>query len=59
MRNPGADGILGTPDDVLGSLGVARTDSNGSYVPDPVFGHDVQVTGRLYTEQSDGGIFCR
>lgn len=57
MRNPGADGILGTPDDVLGSLGVARTDLNGNYVPDPVFGHEVQVTGRTAPSNLMGAYF--
>lgn len=38
--------MLGTPDDILGSLGRVQTDSNGDYQPHAVFGHDRQVTGR-------------
>jgi cytochrome c peroxidase len=45
-RNPGADGIFNTPDDVLGSPGVARQDANGKYVFDAVFGLSPGVTGR-------------
>jgi len=45
-RHPGFDGIFETPDDVFGSLGVVRRDSNGVPVADPLFGSDTQVTGR-------------
>ena len=44
--NPGPDGSLGTPDDILGSPGVRRVDEQGAPVDDPVFGLEVQVTGR-------------
>lgn len=44
--HPGLDGTAGTPDDVLGSPGVARADEYGNAYPDPVFGTDVQVTPR-------------
>ena len=45
-RHPGFDGIFQTPDDVFGSQGVVRRDSNGVPIADPLFGFDVQVTGR-------------
>lgn len=44
--NPGVDGVEATLDDIFGSFGVARADSNGIYYEDPVFGFDPQVTGR-------------
>ena len=44
--HPGLDEIPNTPDDILGSLGVARMDQTQAYVEDDIFGHDVQVTGR-------------
>jgi len=44
-RHPGADGILGTADDVFGSPGVVRQDAGGDYVHDPIFGVGRQVTG--------------
>lgn len=45
-RNPGDDGVLFTDDDVLGSEGVRYADASGQYVPHPIFGDEVQVTGR-------------
>jgi len=44
--HPGADGVFGTVDDVVGSPGVVRRDSNGLPISDPTFGFGVQVTGR-------------
>jgi cytochrome c peroxidase len=50
--HPGPDGIFGFSDpdigvdDLIGSPGVIRTDANGHYIPDTLFGLDVQVTGR-------------
>lgn len=44
--HPGLDLMLGTPDDVFGSPGVARQDAAGNPISDPVFGNDVQVTRR-------------
>jgi cytochrome c peroxidase len=44
--NPGPDGIVGTPDDLLTSAGVIRQDASASYEPDPVFGLDRQLTSR-------------
>ena len=49
--------MLGTPDDILGSLGVARTDANGDYQPHGVFGHDRQVTGRATPGNLMGSYF--
>lgn len=45
-RHPGADGNFNTPDDVLGSPGVARQDASGQYLLDAVFGLAPGVTGR-------------
>ncbi|MEZ5976725.1 MAG: cytochrome c peroxidase [Planctomycetota bacterium] len=44
--HPGADGVFGTPDDVAGSAGVTASVANGSYLLDPSFGLDPQVTSR-------------
>lgn len=44
--HPGADGVFGNADDLNGSFGVARRDVSGLLISDPVFGFDVQVTGR-------------
>jgi len=45
-RIAGPDMVMFTPDDVLGSIGVVRSDSNNEFVIDPEFGSDAQVTGR-------------
>ncbi len=45
-RNPGRDGLLLTPDDIIGSPGVSHMSASGAYVTDPVFGAAPQVTGR-------------
>ncbi|MFM9905287.1 MAG: cytochrome c peroxidase [Pyrinomonadaceae bacterium] len=44
--NPGADSILGTPDDVRGSSGVPNNNPDGTYVSVPNYGLNAQVTGR-------------
>ena len=44
--HPGADGVLGTADDVTGSPGVTRSFADGSYDFAAAFGLDPQVTGR-------------
>lgn len=44
--NPGFDGLLGTSDDVTGSLGVINSNADGLYEPEVTFGLDVQVTTR-------------
>lgn len=45
-RNPGADGLLNTTDDVFGSRGVRRSDGINHFKLDPIFGDAVQTTGR-------------
>lgn len=44
--HPGLDGLFGTADDVVGSLGMVHQDASGGLVNDPVFEHRRQVTGR-------------
>ena len=44
--HPGPDGLLGTPDDRMGSHGVLRADVVGNYQPDPTFDFEAQATGR-------------
>lgn len=45
-RNPGDDGILNTPDDVIASPGVIHCDNDKTYLPDPVFDLFPQITPR-------------
>ncbi len=45
-RNPGLDGVLNSPDDILGSPGVIRSDASNDYQRDPVFLLNPQITGR-------------
>ena len=44
--NPGADGVLGTPDDVFGSPGMRRSNMFGHYQSDATYEFGVQATGR-------------
>ncbi|MCP3979002.1 MAG: hypothetical protein GY716_06670 [bacterium] len=44
--NPGPDNIFGSPDDIIGSPGVARSSAPGQLIEDSVFGFGVQVTAR-------------
>lgn len=44
--NPGADGVAGTVDDVVGSVGVPFSSADGSYQWSTIFGLKEQVTGR-------------
>ncbi|MBT8081310.1 MAG: PASTA domain-containing protein [Gammaproteobacteria bacterium] len=44
--HPGADGVFGNDDDVVGSQGVVHLDADGNFVDDPVFGLGPQVTDR-------------
>ena len=44
--HPGFDEAFLTDDDVFGSLGVRRANATNAHVPDPVFGLEIQVTGR-------------
>lgn len=45
-RAPGVDGLLNTPDDVLGSPGVIRSDETNAYLTDAVFDLNPQITSR-------------
>jgi cytochrome c peroxidase len=45
-RNPGRDGVLNTPDDILGSPGIIRSDFENDYERDTVFALNPQITGR-------------
>jgi cytochrome c peroxidase len=55
--NPGADGLFGTPDDVLGSPGVIASQADGTYTLDAVFGLDPQVTGRKAPSMINAAFF--
>jgi len=55
--SPGADGVFGTVDDHLGSIGVVRSDSARNYSPSPVFGLFAQVTGR-YAPSFDSAAYA-
>ena len=44
--HPGFDGLFGTSDDVVGSLGQILSDATGLYTESAEFGLDVQVTPR-------------
>ncbi|MCS6873415.1 MAG: FG-GAP-like repeat-containing protein [Pyrinomonadaceae bacterium] len=61
-RYPGADDTFNTDDDVFGSPGVPRNNSNGSYTLSDFFGMDEQVTDRkapsyLNAGYSPNGLF--
>lgn len=45
-RNPGPDGQLNSPDDILASPGVIRSDALENYIRDTVFGANRQITSR-------------
>ncbi len=45
--NPGFDGAFGTPDDVVGSKGVASLDAMDEYLRNEFFGLEPQVGGRV------------
>ena len=45
-RIPGLDGVLNTPDDIVGTRGVPHLDSTQQPVWDALFGMDAQITGR-------------
>ncbi|MDX2116738.1 MAG: cytochrome c peroxidase [Planctomycetota bacterium] len=45
-RNPGIDGVNNTPDDIIASPGVIKSDSVNDYLRDTVFQLRPQVTGR-------------
>lgn len=44
--NPGNDGVIGSEDDTLGSVGVIRSESNGAFVRDALFALRRQVTAK-------------
>lgn len=45
-RNPGRDGLINTPDDILGSPGIIRSGVENDYEHDSVFGVNPQITDR-------------
>src|SRR5882672_5138798 len=54
-RNPGADAVFGTADDVFASPGVISNNADGSYSLSPVYGFHEQVTGRKSRSYIDAG----
>ena len=54
-RNPGADGIFNTADDVFASPGVISNNSDGSYNWSTTYGFHEQVTGRKSRSYIDAG----
>jgi cytochrome c peroxidase len=55
-RNPGADGVFGTADDVFASPGVISNNGDGTYSLSPVYGFHEQVTGRKSRSYIDAGF---
>lgn len=45
-RNPGFDNLLNTPDDILASPGIIRSDENNDYLRDATFAFNPQITDR-------------
>lgn len=45
-RNPGFDNLLNTPDDILASPGIVRSDENNDYLRDATFAFNPQITDR-------------
>ncbi|MBM4109008.1 MAG: hypothetical protein FJ255_09420 [Phycisphaerae bacterium] len=54
-RNPGRDGLINTPDDILGSPGIIRSDAENDYERDAVFGLLPQITGRAANSPINSG----
>jgi hypothetical protein len=54
-RNPGADGVFTTPDDVFASPGVVSNNLDGTYNWSPSYGFREQVTGRKSRSYIDAG----
>ena len=54
-RNPGADGVFNTPDDVFASPGVISNNADGTLNQSPTFGFHEQVTGRKSKSYIDAG----
>ncbi len=59
LRNPGADGLMHTGDDVFGSPGVVNWDADDELDPDPIFGLGQQTTGRHSPTFLTGAFFRR
>ena len=55
-RNPGADGVFNTADDVFASPGVITNNADGTYSLSPVYGFHEQVTGRKSRSYIDAGF---
>ena len=55
-KHPGADGVFGTADDVVGSPGIPATRADGSYQWSPVFGLQTQVTPRRASSVLDAAF---
>jgi cytochrome c peroxidase len=45
-RNPGFDGVFNTPDDIIASPGIIRSDENNDYLRDATFAFNPQITDR-------------
>lgn len=55
-RNPGADGVFNTADDVFASPGVISNNADGTYSLSPTYGFREQVTGRKSRSYIDAGF---
>ncbi len=55
-RNPGADGVFNTADDVFASPGVISNNADGTYSLSSVYGFHEQVTGRKSRSYIDAGF---
>ncbi len=53
--HPGADGIVGTADDITGSPGVISNNADGTYAVDDFFGLAIQITGRYAPSAINAG----
>lgn len=58
-RFPGADGVLGTADDGVGSAGVPQHGSNGLYAASALFGMQPQVGSRQSPSMINAGHFSQ
>jgi len=54
-RNPGADGLFNTADDLFASPGVPANNADGTYSLSPTYGVREQVTGRKSRSYIDAG----
>ncbi len=55
-RNPGADGVFNTADDVFASPGVISNNADGTYSFSTTYGFHEQVTGRKSRSYIDAGF---